>query len=566
MSITTYLSHSYRPKDQDTNRAFWDYLSELDFSFFVDPPSVSHQTVHLEKRMLESSCFVAVVPYRNDSPTFKASPYMLYEIGLAIQTRRPKLILCEDRISESTLLFKDIDPEELIRYDPNEVDAIEDDIRFKLGKLKKKSLPADYVRREPSRVIGVVAAGAFEEGAEVWERLEAAADIFGLALRPIPTDFEHNALFLQEIDACDAIIFDALLDTSLNWLTSCLILRPVPTVKAVRLLPGDHVNDVKLPPIIEGTKMDSDEPVPEHTVFWRYIEDLEEQLLNSFGRIIASKPNLMNANEGLAYFRSIGRPKARFFLSNSGKQNDVVERLIPHFEQYNIELFHYKKDIDAGDLWKDRLKHELEICHGMIALIDDSYWNSDYCVFEIKKGIARKKADNKNFLLDLYKIGKADAKKLGDYSARDFNPENDDDYCHVVEKVDHWLWQKMEGQSVRRRSILPGGTREWVIDVIRQTERGLLQDACGNCDVPFASTGEVRALASERPSSILPRRSVKTLLDRLQPTEASATAGHMQNRHPLIALLESIRDASSNAHRENATALLERLNELPLDV
>jgi hypothetical protein len=71
--IRTYLSHSYRLGDRDMNWAVWAKLADKTFAFFVDPPSLSHQTAHLEKQMLESSCFIGMVPYRIDAPDFHCS-------------------------------------------------------------------------------------------------------------------------------------------------------------------------------------------------------------------------------------------------------------------------------------------------------------------------------------------------------------------------------------------------------------------------------------------------------------------------------------------------------------
>ncbi len=600
MSITTYLSHSYRPEDQDTNRAIWRYLNAFGFSFFVDPPSVSHQTVHLEKRMLESSCFVAIVPYRPDSPIFKASPYMLYEIGLAVQARRPKLVFHEDRIGESTPLFKDLDPLESIRYYPEGLDEIEREIRYKLTELTHRALSADYVRRKPSRVIGVLESTNFQSDTPAWQGLRAAAAHHDLDLRTITTDFEHNALFLQEVDACDAVVFDARSGELADWMVTCLLLRPIPSVKTVHLAPGDRVNGLDLPQIVAGTKMDPTEPTPEHIVFWRCVEDLEEQLLDSFGRILERAPNLvhhagqnsrrgpkkligkrkngaatgssakdraaLSEDSGLAYFYSIGRPKARFFLSNSGAQNRVVEKIIPLFQRYNIEVFHYKKDIDTGDLWMDRLEHELSICSGVIALIDQSFWKSVYCAREIERAIARKNEETELFLLNPYNISGADVKQLERYNAADFDPENDDDYLGLVEKVHEWLLDRKEEHPVQRRSILPGSTREWVIDLIRRTEMDVLRHACKTWDIPAERMERVRALASEHAAGILSRRSVAMLLDRLQPLTSSAAAGYRQNRHPLLSFLGTVRDASSPSDRDDMTDLLKRLDQLPLDV
>src|SRR5438128_563055 len=106
--------------------------------------------------MLESSCFVAIVPFRRDAPKFHCSPFMLYEIGLAIQAKRPKLILVDDRIGQDVPLFADFEDVERVRFSRENYNAISEELKYKLDHLHRRALPQAFVMHSPTRRIGRV--------------------------------------------------------------------------------------------------------------------------------------------------------------------------------------------------------------------------------------------------------------------------------------------------------------------------------------------------------------------------------------------------------------------------
>src|SRR5713226_5156625 len=95
MTIPTYFSHSYRVEDQQLNEELWSLFSKEGFSFFVDPPSDTTIHTHLERMMGRCQAFVAVVNHRQGMSPFFCSRFVLYEYGLSIHTRRPRLLLID---------------------------------------------------------------------------------------------------------------------------------------------------------------------------------------------------------------------------------------------------------------------------------------------------------------------------------------------------------------------------------------------------------------------------------------------------------------------------------------
>jgi hypothetical protein len=50
--------------------------------------------------MWRSACFVAVIPHRDDAPPFSCSPYQVFENGLAIRAKKPRLIFVEEGLDD----------------------------------------------------------------------------------------------------------------------------------------------------------------------------------------------------------------------------------------------------------------------------------------------------------------------------------------------------------------------------------------------------------------------------------------------------------------------------------
>jgi len=93
--IRTYFSHSYWAEDRDVNKHFWKLFWDAGFAFTVDPRSGTLSIPHVESLVRRSACFVAVVTYRAQVNHYLASPYLVFEYGLAVQANKPRLVFVE---------------------------------------------------------------------------------------------------------------------------------------------------------------------------------------------------------------------------------------------------------------------------------------------------------------------------------------------------------------------------------------------------------------------------------------------------------------------------------------
>lgn len=110
-----YFSHSYRPADDELNKMFEQLMVSEGMTASIDPPSDQLNSAKPERHLRSTDGLVCVLPYRDGGP----SDYILYEIALAIRTRRPLLVFVEDvlpsNIIPSTVLGRRFSRRSLLR-------------------------------------------------------------------------------------------------------------------------------------------------------------------------------------------------------------------------------------------------------------------------------------------------------------------------------------------------------------------------------------------------------------------------------------------------------------------
>jgi len=472
MSIGTYFSHSYRVQDQALNKAFWSHFKS-DFSFFVDPPSDVTIHTHLEAMMRRCSAFVAVFNRRRDIPGVHCSPFMLYEFGLAVQARRPKLLLIDQTIDATP--FERLDRDETFYFSPNDPDARLDELREKIDRLKEvaRAYP-NALDRQRGR-IGVVVPRANSACAyaqkNVLARIAEVADRHGFHIGTLPIPHQHNAYLALALDQYEAVILDVRGTDLPDWVFPYAHGRLVPTIKLARLEPGEVLGKIVMPPIVEGLRMDEAEPGVESVMYWRDADDLILQLERAFLKMDEGQTVFKKDDEALLYFESIGRRPANIFISNAGNENPLAGQLSKALRLRNIRQFHYK-DADAiptGSNWPSKIRSEVETCDVFVAIIGKGYENSLWSREELR--IARTR-DAQIVTLPYAVVG-TDLKFLEEYDLGETQvtplPANQNEALSLIlGKIQQTLTGAGRGhnKTVRRTTML-GGSREAIIDTIR---------------------------------------------------------------------------------------------------
>jgi hypothetical protein len=320
-----------------------------------------------------------------------------------------------------------------------------------------------------------------------------------------------------------------------------------------------------LHPMIAATKMDAREPVPEHLLFWRFQEDLVDQLVDILGKINEHSPSLLEPSAGLAYFKSIGRRKAKFFISNSGAQQKFAATFVNELSENNLDYFHYKVDIEGGELWKKRLRQELKDCDGLIAFVDNAFLKSEWSKKELNAALARRRKEPGKFFFSAYNIGGARVEEiLSDHNAKDLDPEDAEARKAIIARIDAWLKEEGAQERKRRRSLIPGGTRELLIEMIRQLPGVTLQKLGAELGLTNADLEMVELTDHDLQRPCLSRHSAKKIVEALHQDDTPFAADRA-NEHPLVKFGGWIGEIYRDERREPVDVLTARLREINLD-
>ena len=467
MSIPTYFSHSYRVADQELNQIFWSYFSKAGFSFFVDPPSNSTIHTHLERMMRRCSAFVGVVNRRRDVSNFFCSRFVLFEFGLSIQARRPRLLLVDKRVNASP--FERLSPDERHTFLPGKAEAGTKELSRKIKTLKRVAATFPNRLDEPRGPIAVLVprdrSSCGYAQPHVLRRIEEAADAAGFELNVLGLPHEHNAFLALELEQQEAVILDVRGTDLPEWVFPYVYGRLIPTIKLARLKPDEVLSSVKLPPIVEGLRMDSSEPGVKSVTYWRDSEDLVCQLERAFRKLDEEQTVFQEGRRGVLYFESIGRRPARVFISNAAKSNALGRRLAEELRLRNIYGFQYKEPnaILPGSDWEQKIRSEIETCDIFLAIIGEGYKASKWCMEEMRAASAR----SPHIELLPYQVDDADVGFMDKVHVAQLPSGLDEPVQFMLDRIHTVLTDRRGRNAPVTHTTMLGGSREAIIDTIR---------------------------------------------------------------------------------------------------
>jgi hypothetical protein len=472
-TIPTYFSHSYRLEDQPLNQLFWRRFSKEGFSFFVDPPSDTTIHTHLERMMGRCSAFVAVVNRRREVNRFYCSRFVLYEYGLSIQARRPRLLLVDRRVARQP--FEELADNEMHLFSADEPEAEQAALDRKIEELRRLSKNFPNRRYQARGTIALILPPKGQDCAYadpgLVKRIEEAADLVGFQIAVCRIPYEHNALFALELDNYEAVILDVRGKDLPAWVFAYIYGRLIPTIKLAHVLSGELPAFIPLPPLVMGLRMDEREPGVESVTYWRDADDLVWQLTSAFAKLDEDQSGFKGGLQGELYFESIGRRPARVFISNAGIANPLAQELARELRLRNIEYFHYKDPgvIPTGTPWAEKLRSEVESCDVFVALIGPGYEKSDWCMEELR--IARARLPRIELLP--YMAEKTSVKFMGQLlQVTELPRGKGEPLAFLLKDIQDRLRREAQGDNRKsRRTTLLGASRESIIDAVRHVAR-----------------------------------------------------------------------------------------------
>ena len=559
-SIPTYFSHSYRPEDRACNEFFWKEFAKRGFYFSVDPPSDVNTHTHLERMMNESSCYVAVINERLESPKYRCSLSILSELGMSLQAQRPRLLIVDKEIANSEL-FEQFSHEEILPFSADPLAVDPEELEQKIKKLQERALNLPDPVLRPRGHIGVLIPRENKRGAyggsKVRKAIKEAAVWRGFGCKDIEVPISHNALFALELAKCEAVVLDVRGDMVPKWVFAYIYGRMIPSIKLVNIVPGELPSSIDLPPLVEGLRMDENEPGVESVIYWRDANDLSFQLQRDFKKLKQGPTWLREEHEGLSYFGTIARRPARVFISNSSAANEQLAVPLENLLTLNnIDAFQYKaKDaILIGSNWQKRIMDEVKNCDLFVALIGEGYKESKWSMKEVD--IAKERARQGEVTLFPYNVDNQDVAFMDEFQVVGLPNEQIEAVKHVFEDIDAKLQKVQDECNWQPKQPLPlGASREAIIDALRHLTTKAWKDLLKR----LASEGIAVNVEPKR-SKIQPRELAEQLVFQVQRAEITQEMAE-EGVSPLARLVDELENLTEKQRQQILRRIGRRMRE-----
>jgi nucleoside phosphorylase len=377
--IPTYFSHSYRPEDRAVNEFFWELFHSHGFAFTVDTRSGPLSTTHLEIMMRRSACFVGVVPCRDDQRRYKCSPFQVYEHGLALQARKPRLSFTE--VGVSGRYFPEVQLRRESIFSRQRLPS-PDRLSRIVAELAERSRADNSAGDLLVGHVGIVLPDGESGGpyAEVLREIYNLIESAGYSPFAMSTDFEDPFQFVQEADKCDFVVTDVASPEVPAWVYPMLHGRAVPTLKLAHIEPGGGFQPA-IPPLVAGDSLRFARAENAIVHYWSTPTELTAQLNEELNKLYLPRRQFQDLEEGLRYFRSLGRSEGTVFLSNARGDDEFASQVGRAFDLQNISYFHYlyRNTIELGSDWSGQLMAKVEASRIFVPLLSKAYWQSEWC-------------------------------------------------------------------------------------------------------------------------------------------------------------------------------------------
>jgi hypothetical protein len=223
-----YWAHSYRDEDAELNRHIGLLIEKAEQMIVnFDPPSKSVNDSKLAQNLRSCDGLVAVLSWRSTGP----SPYILYEIGLALRARKPLIVFVDERLPSNIL------PPRILqqRYSHRLFFRQVRDHRYSLQVLKNymgEQPPPRYQPPQGQRTCGLVGLGSIDKASrEIVRRVVSARGFRLVDLEKIDAE---NPLAFEQFDLLATLdvalrCADSRTRASLYW-TAALNAAAVPAI------------------------------------------------------------------------------------------------------------------------------------------------------------------------------------------------------------------------------------------------------------------------------------------------------------------------------------------------
>jgi hypothetical protein len=397
--IQAYFSHSYRADDRLVNLFFWELFSEEGFFFTVDPKSDKVVVPHLERMMRYSDCFIAVVTRRLEKISrigdtvlpgpqsiWTHSPYIAFENFLAELAEKPRLVFVESGLDAS--LFGTSDYVHIFERDTlkkrqkecrDVVHSFADKVRAYQG-YKGRIL-------KPTGKAGILIDTNQKRGyqPQTISDIQSALSMCGYASEVLSPHFSNTQSFVRKLSDLELIVTEIRSPFITLDALAFIQAKSFPCIRIAKLRQNESKTQLKLPELLNNYNVGDVEPV----IAWAEKDELIFEIYLCLSKFQQTRTLLDTFEKGRKYFVSAGRKTAKIFISNPHSLNSLALDLVKGFQTVNIQYFQYQSCLMIGKVWQEELDRELQEFSVFVALVNDDYYESEWCQYELNKAFER---------------------------------------------------------------------------------------------------------------------------------------------------------------------------------
>ena len=385
--IPTYFSHSYWSDDCEINEFFLGLFWKQNFRLTVDPKSDILSIPYLELMMKRSACYTAVVTHRTKEEPYFCSPFILLEYGLAVQAQKPRLLFVEEGVSGN--LFEDGPMIYTFSRNREHREANRRHFARAIADLAAKSRPYSNAGVQLRKKVGVLvptAGAAGEAYSTLGPRIRDQLWQDGYSPVDVDLKFEEPLRFLLDLDQLDFIVVEVGSPDLPPWVYAFIHGRFVPSIKLCHV-PESTSMTTPVDALISGKLASKVARSGEPVIYWSDGEDLEVKLDRHLMKFRDARTPFATLEDGLRYFRGLGRPDGRIFVSNAGDANVFSASLSRAFSAEGIDHFHYvyRNTMEIGEKWATQLAPRVDESTIFVALLSEGYAKSKWCMSELRR-------------------------------------------------------------------------------------------------------------------------------------------------------------------------------------
>ncbi|HXM56683.1 MAG TPA: toll/interleukin-1 receptor domain-containing protein [Candidatus Dormibacteraeota bacterium] len=392
LAFDAFLSHRY--KSPAVNLYFYRMFTETaSVQFRVDIGLRQLSTTRLEKLIRNVDAFIGIYSIPGDpteSPDLDSlmhlSRYFRLELDMAIRSRRPSIVFCDERYHH---LFASLPGIQYCHYDAQEIlsrsgSPARDGLKHQFRSFCRVVETAAKLRAmaRPGHDVGLVGVlvpplpdGRVDEGCA--RVIEQTIRETGCQPELLPWPAHLDLRMLKALRRCEWVIVETSVPESAA-VVAFLHGQYIPQMR-IRRAGGDLPLDD--PVAVADRILFSGVGYNDEMLVWHDLETLHQGLRMRIANVLGTGRRINDAEQAVEYFRSAAQRKERVFLSYAGEDEPLARRFGQALRERFQEVFDYRdgKSIRHGRLWREEVFDNLSMTAVGIMLVSPAYLQSRYC-------------------------------------------------------------------------------------------------------------------------------------------------------------------------------------------